>query len=402
MAIPPRPPNDFNVTDMTLMDAHIAMYFPTASPVDDALKSAQEGEADLIEAQINDSDRNIPQFYRSSNTTFADFAHQEIKNIFGGGSEPDLSWSDKNDDDIILFKDDQPSEMDIVIPTNKAQEELIDEEIEEWEMENLPKGTLSRSNSTVISKNTSTATSSQDEIGPNKIIKNEVDDEKSQIKLSKVSNTNATKGDNNESTEEQNQYMQQNEEPVNVNKIAIDNPVSEIPPTPATLSAVPPTPLITSTPTNSPISIVASTVTPTMTPEDFPPCHSFDAHTISHFSCNTSVPTVLVYSTVSFVPLLLILCCWKYYYGGKSKGNDVRGDYRAVSATYGDASFDNAFSDNFSDDDDEDFGIIGTDRRKSNNTVEIEESWAYGSTSTLEMSNLGNTQEDLSLNEMNG
>ena len=56
------------------------------------------------------------------------------------------------------------------------------------------------------------------------------------------------------------------------------------------------------------------------------------------------------------MPLLLICVCYKYCRrcccGGSTK-DDARGEYRTIAATYGDASYDNAFSENFSDDEDD-------------------------------------------------
>ena len=106
--------------------------------------------------------------------------------------------------------------------------------------------------------------------------------------------------------------------------------------------------------------------------------------------------------------MFAICCCWKHYCGGKSKGKDgQRGEYRAVASTYGDASFDNAFTDNFSDDDDDDFGFMNerNTRNDNNNNIDgdVEESWGKsGGKRVLEMSNLSSSQDNLSLEEMNG
>jgi len=143
-----------------------------------------------------------------------------------------------------------------------------------------------------------------------------------------------------------------------------------------------------------------SKLVPTISPTTEKPCHSLSAHTVAHFSCETGAPSIILYGFLAFLPLLLICCCYKYCCGGNQKGRDVKGEYRVVANTYGDASFDNAFSDNFSDDEDEDFG--SKSNGNENNNGDVEESWGKsGGKRVLEMSKLA-AKDDLSLEEMNG
>lgn len=109
----------------------------------------------------------------------------------------------------------------------------------------------------------------------------------------------------------------------------------------------------------------------------------------------------MAYGFFAFLPLILIGCCYKYCCGGgrgKDGGKGGRGEYRAIANTYGDASFDNAFSDNFSDDEDGD---------GDGDDLEADASWGKSNgRRVLEMTDLGNNtgRDDLglSLEEMNG
>ena len=94
-----------------------------------------------------------------------------------------------------------------------------------------------------------------------------------------------------------------------------------------------------------------------------------------------------------FIPLIYLACCRK-----RSSANDSRGEYRAVAAQYGDINYgDNAFSDDFSDDE------LSVDD-------DIEESWGKSGKRVLEMGSFSgaangngtNGIDQLSLEEMNG
>eukprot|EP00536_Pseudo-nitzschia_multiseries_P016495 jgi/Psemu1/313238/fgenesh1_kg.1129_\ len=117
------------------------------------------------------------------------------------------------------------------------------------------------------------------------------------------------------------------------------------------------------------------------------------------------VPVPNSYLLAGLVPLLLLLlcicsCCWCWCCGcGSGRGGrrrrkkDKRGDYRAVANTYRDATFDNAFADRFSDDDD------------SSYDDPEDRSWKRSKgRRVLEMKKLGKRKGDdnLSLEEMNG
>jgi hypothetical protein len=384
MEIPPRPLANANNTSsagaQNLEDSHLEVIFPTATPIT-KIPSSKEIKDDNNNKEVEPKGPPYPV----TNATLTDLAHQEIENWLGDG--PDLSWTDEDNDEFgskQIIDNDEPSEMDIVVPATEEEEDLIDELIEDWEEEH-----------------------------------------------------GKPKPNNNEtSVEEENQQQQQEESNDKGNPTPTNNVKTTPPPTPGmTLSPLEPVaapvvieptsilppssltmaPDVVVSPTPSPIvtkktniptrtNPTPRTLVPTMAPTTtVEPCHYLGMHTVAHFSCETGFPSIMVYVFFAFFPLLLICCCWKYCCGGSSKGRDVQGEYRAVANTYGDANFDNAFSDNFSDDEDEDFGFISSNRNdNNNNNGDVEESWGKsGGKRVLEMSNLG-TKDDLSLEEMNG
>jgi len=86
---------------------------------------------------------------------------------------------------------------------------------------------------------------------------------------------------------------------------------------------------------------------------------------------------------VAMVPILLLCICRRFCCSGKQ---DSRGEYRAVAARYGDMSFDNTFSDNFSDEE-----LEG----------DPEEAWGKSGKRVMEMGSVTNGDR-LSLEEVNG
>jgi hypothetical protein len=106
--------------------------------------------------------------------------------------------------------------------------------------------------------------------------------------------------------------------------------------------------------------------------------------------CQTKEHPYVVYTLLAFVPLLLILCCRRYCCADKFK--DSRGRYSTIAAQYGDMSYDNTFSDDYSAEGGSDDGD------------DLEESWGKsGGKRVLEMTNISERNNgDLSLEEMNG
>jgi hypothetical protein len=118
-----------------------------------------------------------------------------------------------------------------------------------------------------------------------------------------------------------------------------------------------------------------------------------DLATISdQIQCRFEEYPFVFYAVLAFVPLLLICCCRRYCC---RPGKESRGEYRAVAAQYGDMSFDNTFSDNYSDD-----GMSDDD----NGMEDVEESWGKSGKRVLEMGTIkkGEPNGGLSLEEMNG
>jgi hypothetical protein len=383
--IPPRPPANANNTSsaeaQSLENSHLEVFFPTMTPIAKKPSSSETKDDNKSKEPVS---KGPP--YPVTNTTLTDLAHQEIENWFGDG--PDLSWTDEDNDELgskeTTKNNDEPSEMDIIVPATEEEEELIDEKIEEWKEEHVNKPKPNNNGTSVEEDQQQQQEESNDKVNP--------------TPTNKVTTTPPpTPGMTSTPLEP-------------VAAPVVIEPTSILPPSsktmvPDVVVSPTPSPIVTKktnipTKTKPPLRTLVPTMAPT-TPVE--PCHSLGMHTVAHFSCETGFPSMMVYGFFAFFPLLLICCCWKYCCGGNSKGRDVQGEYRAVANTYGDANFDNAFSDNFSDDEDEDFGFLSSNRNNNNSSNgDVEESWGKsGGKRVLEMSNLG-TKDDLSLEEMNG
>jgi len=389
MVIPPRP-KDINGTGHhyeTLMNSKSeASFTPTKIASTQATKNDHQSNTSSSSSSSNTTTtpsepkepNSLP--YPITNATLTDLVHQEIENWFADGPDPKLSWSDTQNDGIYYNTE---GEMGIVIPSNEAEEELIDEEIEEWEIDNIKSKDQEEDVDQATTNNASHTVVNDDDDN----------DEKSK------DNTKTTIDDD---VSQKHKIQQEGEAPIISPIVASSSRPTDHSPT--TVDSTKEAPTAKRNPSLPPHITTSSSPTPI----SLPPCHSLDAHTVSHFSCKLGVPSVLIYTVFAFFPLFVICCCWKHYCGGKSKGKDgQRGEYRAVASTYGDASFDNAFTDNFSDDDDDDFGFMNerNTRNDNNNNIDgdVEESWGKsGGKRVLEMSNLSSTQDDLSLEEMNG
>jgi hypothetical protein len=101
----------------------------------------------------------------------------------------------------------------------------------------------------------------------------------------------------------------------------------------------------------------------------------------------------VIYMFLAFAPLLLLWCCRRYCCGDKNK--DSRGRYSTIVAQYGDMSYDNTFSDDYSA---EGGSFDGDDLEES--------SWGKSNRKrVLEMTNISDSEQHnggLSLEEMNG
>jgi hypothetical protein len=143
-------------------------------------------------------------------------------------------------------------------------------------------------------------------------------------------------------------------------------------------------------PTNKPTSLFPTSSS--SSGSEIQPCHEYSVGTVDHFACTLGIPAVGLYGLLVFLPLLLVCCCYRYCCCRKStpSASDTRGEYRAIAATYGDASFgDNAFSADLSDDDDDDHDDDHFDN-------EYDDSWATSGNNkrVLEMGTLGKQQRN--------
>ena len=134
-------------------------------------------------------------------------------------------------------------------------------------------------------------------------------------------------------------------------------------------------------------------VVPTWAPSLAPhggnfPTSGVPSDSITPKNATTGAAPLAAYLILLALPLLLICCCWRFCCRSKS-ATDTKGEYRAVAAQYGNMGYDNTFSEVYSDDEDD---------------MDLEDdSWGKSGRRTLEMSNLGNGNDDkLSMSEMNG
>lgn len=119
-------------------------------------------------------------------------------------------------------------------------------------------------------------------------------------------------------------------------------------------------------------------------------CQDYGTQTLAYMLCLYNIPPAAAPALGVGIPLLIILCCcWRFCCGKSKKESNSRGEYRQIANTYGDANYDNAFSEDFSDEEDD------------------MEDMAWGESNgrrVLEMKNMGRRRgdDDLSLEEMNG
>jgi len=445
--IPPKPDDYVDVppTWPNLLDAVIAV--PTLAPVvPPPTPEAPPPPPPTVEA-----------FYPPSSATITDLAEQEITNWMSGGPKVSLESEEdaetgandevldevddfdqggnvvpetedeaeeideelpesidddektgSNDEALDTQEDDfeqEPSEMDIVVPETEEEEEEINEEIEEWEEEHgkdtstdspsdpATDGSTSAPTSTsTLSSTIEEAVAVADESGlaPPDEMDVPTQEEEEEVIEEEIAEF---KNDVDEMEEEWNE----------------DHPNT---PPPTDMKTEVPRDFLTPTTSmdNEPMhdmSMGKHTIDcdaykpksvsyrlcqyhiPIAT--DTTDCLVYDPQSVSALLCQNNIPPVTASIAAVALPLLIILCCClcccRNWCCGKSKKDNQRGEYRAVGS---DRSYDNAFSDELSDDDDDD--------------VE-DESWGKSNgRSMLEMKHMGRRKGDgfLSLQEMNG
>jgi len=331
--------------------------FPTMSPVKKAPTTPTEPP--LLP---------LVHLYPPTDASFTDLAHQEIENWIGGGpknsedsgppDETNVTTPDDDEEAIEKVKKEVDEEVppDGMVPPPDDEEEEIDEEIDEFKKE-------------------------IDE----KIEEWEQDPENDTPESNHL--TKKKKKPKPKNNDDEAETTTEPMAPATANPLVVSP--SWTPP-----KVKPKHELATANPTIAPVGSFAMPTDTITTQEDLlEACHEFDANTVAQFSCEMGIPAIAAYGVLAFLPLLIIGCCWKYCCGRSKTNNSDKGEYRAVNNIYGDASYDNAFSEDFSDDD------VGADD-------DLEDATWGGSNGrrVLEMSDLGRRKGDgdLSLNEMNG
>jgi len=322
IAIPPRPPLDVAnantssggervVPQQTLEDSHLEILFPTATPIAKQQPSTQVGEEVDYKNSKQEPEEGPP--YPMTNATLADLAHQEIENWFGDG--PDLSWTDEGEND----ESKEPSEMEIVIPATVMEEELIDEEMEEWEEDHgKPKqnikdgGNEKNDNKDSKEDKDENTNDSDEEDGEQQQQQEKPSDKETSIKdggnetndnKDNKEDKNENKNDSDEEDDEQQQQQEKSNDKETSTKAATP-PLTPGMTVTVTLEPVA-SPFVS--PTLSPIEIkkkepskrnpppLPSKLVPTISPTTEKPCHSLSAHTVAHFSCETGAPSIILY-----------------------------------------------------------------------------------------------------------
>ena len=344
-----------------------------------------------------DNPPTIP--YPETNATITDLAKQELGNWMSGGPNASEGGEEQEDKSSQNEGDNNaegnyadPSEMDIAVPETEEEEEEIDEEIEEWEEDHgkaKPDG-------------------KDEDGGGMDIPQTEEEEEKvnEEVEEREENNGKPNPGDDvaEESTsdEEEELIETETEKPIEdtkaiestpaVNPLIVTSPSWTPPdikpkhtlaPRSPTVAPVPamPSPTALATPTGN--TVVAKQQ------EDLA-CQEYGSQTASYLLCKNNIPPMAGFAVGLGVPLFIVLCCcWKYCCGRSKKDTNNRGEYRQIANTYGDASFDNAFSEDISDDEED-----------------LEDaSWGESNgRRVLEMRNMGRRKgdDDLSLEEMNG
>lgn len=348
--------------------------------------------------------------------TFTDLAKQEVGKFMGDETEPSVSSSSSSsatqgDDNTLTdlakqeleplveeteeegYEDVEPSEMDIIVPETEEEEEEIEEEIEEWEEahgKEKPKPEES-----VVEEEESIDLQDEYDNGPDDMVIPQTEEEE------ETGNGGISLGDGDSATPEDKVEGEGGVDSTETSSSTavplLDDPIND----PLVVSPswtppkVQPKHTLAPAPTASPREPKKPSTfeTPggaTAITQEAAACQEYGTQTAAYLMCKNNIPPLLGQALIVGLPLLILLCCcWKYCCGGSKKKESGRGEYRQIANTYGDASFDNAFSEDISDDE-----------------GDLEDvSWGESNgRQVLEMRNLGRRKgdDDLDLEEMNG
>lgn len=310
--------------------------------------------------------------------SITDLAHQELGNLAGDGEEPTAEEETTKDSDY-----DEPSEMGIVVPTTEEEEEEIDEEIEEWEEEHgKPKPGETTSAEDETAKETQAPTTSGTTSGTSSGT--------SSGTLTATGSGSSTLS----SAKDQDEEITLGGSPT-VNPLVVSGPSWTPPKVEGKHTLAPRDHVPTMAPVPVPTMAPVPVPTAVQTPRDFDPntevlldrCKQYTTQK-AYILCKYNIPPMAATAVPLVILLLLLCCCYRCCCSKSTKKDTGRGEYRQIANTYGDASFDNAFSEDISDDEED-----------------LEDaSWGESNGRTvLEMRNLGRGKGDgLSLEEMNG
>lgn len=400
--LPPKP-DGFVEPKTTIEDSKIQVVFPTPTPMTTTMTMVPTPKASPIPPTVR-------EFYPPSDATITDLAHQEIGNLMNGGPKasttqtqdgatttttttPETTESATSDtesgvDTLDDGGDDlEPSEMEIEVPETKEEEEEINAEIEEWE-EDHGKVKPSSGEDSPEEEDNDVADIPTDGEG------NGVSDESKPLPQDNNDNNNKIEEEDNTApldTETQTITKETTTTPVPIDPLVVSpswtppkvdkkNQLGSMPPT------IAPIPSANERPT---MSMDMMDMDMDMTPKK---CHEYDPQSLSNLLCQYNIPPMAASFGIPVVLLLILAgCCWKCCCGGSKTKENSRGEYRAIANTYGDPSYDNAFSEDFSDDEDDDLEDASWGKNSNGRT-------------TLEMKNMGRRKGDtsLSLEEMNG
>jgi len=432
---PPKP-NDNDPQKQSLMNSQVEKELPTEVPVTKLASSHQLPPdatfTDLAKQEVGKfmGDETQPSVSSSSsssatqgdNNTLTDLAKQELEPLVE-------ETEDKGYEDV------EPSEMDIIVPETEEEEEEIEEEIEEWEEAHGKE--KPKPEEPVVEEEESIDLQDEYDNGPDDTdIPQTEEEEETDPGISLGDGDSASPEDKVEgetSTSTAAPSLDDLDSATPEDKVEGETSTSTAAPSLDDLDSASPEDKVegetsTSTaapslddPINDPLVVSPSWTPPKVQPkhtlapaptvsprepkkpsafetpggataitQEAAACQEYGTQTAAYLMCKNNIPPLLGQALIVGLPLLILLCCcWKYCCGGSKKKESGRGEYRQIANTYGDASFDNAFSEDISDDE-----------------GDLEDaSWGESNgRQVLEMRNLGRRKgdDDLDLEEMNG
>ena len=317
----------------------------------------------------------------NAGASFTEFAEQELGNMMGDGksSQNDNNATPKDEAKENAPDEEEPEEKEEMdIPQTEEEEEEVNEEIEEWEEEH-GKGNIPQT------------------------VEDEEEKKKDQSKDNENKNNERPPLDNQEEVHEVvKETVEEDSNNLNLDAVGKDEVPAESPTTNPLVVSPSWTPpkvpkkhqLATRSPTMAPKPVVAKEHQGIKehqgmdVPDNMEACQEFGTGTAAYLLCKNNIPPFYVsLAGAGLLLAFLFCCCCKFCCRKSKKADETRGKYRQIANTYGDPSYDNAFSADYSDDEDdlEDATWGQSNGRK-----------------VLEMKDLGRRGGGLSLEEMNG